>query len=293
MDNNNVVIIICLFVLCLCMSVGLYFYLESSTPTTTTPPTTRATTKPATTPVATTPVATTPAATTPVATTPAVTTPAATTPVATTPVATTPVARNYLLISNMDYPYNDIKYYQGPYKDCAPLCDSTANCVAYTLQKETGQNCWLKTALQNAGPNNNRDTYYTGIKPPIYASYFSNIQIINNQDHTTKSVNLLNIDNDYLLSRINYTINTSDQGWGGMDSYVNLVIQRLVNNQLTTIWNSGNLMCVNDQSRNKKYDMIQEINSLPLQKNDQLNLLLTAPYGADIAIVNSISVDLR
>ncbi len=68
---------------------------------------------------------------------------------------------------NTDYPGNDITYWKGPFSGCAAACDQTPGCVAYTLHKDNGANCWLKSALPkgspkptgNSTPNANRDTF--------------------------------------------------------------------------------------------------------------------------------------
>jgi hypothetical protein len=70
------------------------------------------------------------------------------------------IPRSYTLSSNTDYPYNDIKLYEGPQSNCAAQCDATPGCIAYVNDKQNGKNCWLKSSLQNKKTVNNRDTYY-------------------------------------------------------------------------------------------------------------------------------------
>lgn len=67
----------------------------------------------------------------------------------------------YALLSNgnSDYPYNDIVYWNGPLSGCAQACSDTEGCIAYTLHKDNGANCWLKRSVGNPTPNRNRDTY--------------------------------------------------------------------------------------------------------------------------------------
>lgn len=58
------------------------------------------------------------------------------------------------VVSQTDYPGNDIMYWTGPYSGCAQACASTQGCVAYVYDGNSNQNCWLKYAL-NGMPNGN------------------------------------------------------------------------------------------------------------------------------------------
>ena len=60
---------------------------------------------------------------------------------------------------NIDYPGNDITYWRGPFSGCAAACTKTPGCKAYTLHKDNGANCWLKSKIENSTPNTNRDTF--------------------------------------------------------------------------------------------------------------------------------------
>src|SRR5262249_54410949 len=81
--------------------------------------------------------------------------------------------RNYALISGgeVDYPENDILYWLGPFDGCAAACDSTPGCRAYTLHKDNGTNCWLKSRLLNPTPNKNRDTFQVSINQQSTRNY--------------------------------------------------------------------------------------------------------------------------
>jgi len=68
-------------------------------------------------------------------------------------------SRSYTPRANTDFPGNDIKYWRGPFVGCAEACDTTLNCVAYTLHKDYGANCWLKSLLGKPVPNVARDTF--------------------------------------------------------------------------------------------------------------------------------------
>ncbi len=63
-------------------------------------------------------------------------------------------ARGYTMIANgsANFIGNDITYWKGPFSSCAAACDKTPGCVAYTLHKENGANCWLKSAPASNTP---------------------------------------------------------------------------------------------------------------------------------------------
>lgn len=66
----------------------------------------------------------------------------------------------YLSFPTFDWVHGDIKYFEGPFSSCAKACDDATGCVGYTLHKDNGKNCWLKSALGGvAGYSNDRDTF--------------------------------------------------------------------------------------------------------------------------------------
>ena len=112
-------------------------------------------------------------------------------------------------------------------------------------------------------------------------------------EQSSKTFNLGSINKVSLLNNINYEIITGDQGWGGTHgSQVELAIQRLVNDQLTTIMTTGKLWCTtNAASRTEKYIM----NKPPLVptmvlSGDQVNLILNGLYPGHVPKVKNISV---
>jgi hypothetical protein len=70
-----------------------------------------------------------------------------------------PTRNSYSKRENTDFVGNDIKYYEGPFSNCAAVCDSTTDCKAYTLHKDLGSNCWLKSSASTPTANNSRDTF--------------------------------------------------------------------------------------------------------------------------------------
>lgn len=75
--------------------------------------------------------------------------------------------RNYKIVPNVDYPENDIAYFNGKFKNCPKKCDLTPNCIGYTLNKEKGYGCWLKTSFKNPISSNLKDTFYINEQPPL------------------------------------------------------------------------------------------------------------------------------
>lgn len=67
--------------------------------------------------------------------------------------------RNYKAQVNFDYPGNDILYYTGPLSTCGLMCDNTPGCVGYATNKDTNNNCWLKSKFGTGAASTNRDNY--------------------------------------------------------------------------------------------------------------------------------------
>jgi len=77
--------------------------------------------------------------------------------------------QTYVTDYNTDYssPSNDISYQAVPFPQCAELCSSDPNCVAYTLDLTSKQGCWLKSELANQTKCHGRATYKKIITVPV------------------------------------------------------------------------------------------------------------------------------
>ena len=83
-----------------------------------------------------------------------------TTPISTTP--TLPTSTLYKLLSDMDFPSNDMKFLQGDLTMCESSCETSPGCVGYVTDK-SNTNCTLKYRLAPPGMvDTSRNTYYKG-----------------------------------------------------------------------------------------------------------------------------------
>jgi hypothetical protein len=171
---------------------------------------------------------------------------------------------NYKEEKGIDYPGNDIRYYNESFNKCAYKCSITPGCNSYTLHRDRGFGCWLKSKNQNRTGNSNRDTYTKNAdisSPVISCSY-------ENKDKDKKT----NVDN-YITNSSDCSNSSSAELYVRKDSSHNILYENISQdsasngNSLNVIWENLNI----DSISNMMISFIIRVDAL--SSTDSMNII--------------------
>ena len=118
----------------------------------------------------------------------------------------------------------------------------------------------------------------------------------------TKTILLGIIPFNSLLSNISYNISTVDLAFSSdsnQGAYWELAIQRYSDNKTITLWTSNKLWCAHDDRadkriRNRIFEGLSssKLNTISLQSNDMINIILTSIYPKHYPVITDIKVDI-
>ena len=109
------------------------------------------------------------------------------------------------------------------------------------------------------------------------------------------------IPSNSLLSNIDYNISTVDLAFSSDEnqgSHIELAIQRFSNNQTITLWTSNKLWCGRDTiNRTQNYNFTglssSKTNTISLQQNDMINIILTSIDLKHYPVITDIKINIE